>query len=173
MPLELNGTTGVQGNSGALVLGTAVSASGTSVDFTGIPSWVKRVTVTVNNLSANAFGRVWIQLGTGGTPTTSGYTTNYNWISTNNSTVRSNTVSSAFPFFGDEAGDSTTGAMVFTLITGNTWVGMGGSLTTGPNAGGGSTFGSIALAGVLNMVRVTTSSGTPTFDSGTINILYE
>jgi hypothetical protein len=37
MALELNGTTGVQGNSGAFVAGTAVaSTSGTSIDFTSI-----------------------------------------------------------------------------------------------------------------------------------------
>ena len=45
MALVLSGDTGVSGNSGALVSGTAVSASGTAVDFTGIPSWAKRVTV--------------------------------------------------------------------------------------------------------------------------------
>jgi hypothetical protein len=49
MALELNGTTGVQGNSGAFVAGTAVaSTSGTSIDFTSIPSWIKRITVVFN-----------------------------------------------------------------------------------------------------------------------------
>jgi hypothetical protein len=52
-------------------------------------------------------------------------------------------------------------------------MGLGGSLTTGANAGGGNTYSSVSLAGALNMIRVTTSTGTPTFDSGTINILYE
>ena len=42
MALVLSGDNGVSGNSGAIVSGTAVTASGTSVDFTGIPSWVKR-----------------------------------------------------------------------------------------------------------------------------------
>ena len=174
MPLVLNGTTGVQDNSGAFVQGTAVaSTSGTSIDFTGIPSWAKRVTIMLNNVSTNSSGRIWMQLGTGGTPTTSGYSTTYNWISTNNSTVRSSPVTSAFPFFADEASDFTTGVMVFTLLTGNTWMGLGGSQTTGSNAGGGSTFGSISLAGALNMVRLTTGTGTPTFDSGTVNITWE
>jgi hypothetical protein len=158
-----------------IVLGTAVtSTSGTSIDFTGIPSWAKRVTVMLNNVSANNFGRIFIQLGTGGTPTTSGYVSNYNYISTNNATVRSNNlVTSAFPLFADEAGDATTGVAVFTLLTGNTWMGIGGSLIVGPNAGSGNSFMSVSLAGALNMIRVTTSTGTPTFDSGTINIMWE
>jgi hypothetical protein len=174
MPLTLSGTSGVLDNSGAFIAGTAVaSTSGTSIDFTSIPSWVKRVTVMLNNVSANGSGRHLIQLGTGGTPTTSGYTAGYMFIRTDNSTVRANnTITTGFALFADEASDFSTGTLVFTLITGNTWVCNGGSITTGTNAGSGCTFGSIALAGALNMVRVTTNSS-PTFDSGTINILYE
>ena len=36
--------------------------------------------------------------------------------------------------------------------------------------GGG---GGVTLDGVLDRVRVTTSAGTPTFTSGTVNIMYE
>jgi len=48
--LQSNGTTKLTvastGAYGQLVSGTAVaSTSGTSIDFTGIPSWVKRITV--------------------------------------------------------------------------------------------------------------------------------
>jgi hypothetical protein len=73
MPLVLNGTTGVQDNSGAFVAGTAVaSTSGTSIDFTSIPSWVKRVTVIFNEVSTNGTSIVQVQLGST-TFTTSGY----------------------------------------------------------------------------------------------------
>lgn len=168
------GTAVVNNVSSAIVSGTAVSASGTSVDFTGIPSWAKRVTVMLNGVSLNGVGRHLIQLGTGGSPTTSGYLSNYMRISTDNSTVRSNnSITSGLPFFADEAGDVTTGVAVFTLLTGNTWLGFGGSITTGTNAGGDKVSCSITLSGTLNMIRVTTTTGTPTFDAGTINILYE
>jgi hypothetical protein len=58
---------------GRMVLETAkASTSGTSVDFTGIPSWVKRVTVMFSGVSTNGTSVVLVQLGAGSV-TTSGY----------------------------------------------------------------------------------------------------
>lgn len=174
MPLVLNGTTGVQDNSGAFVAGTAVaSTSGTSIDFTGIPSWVKRITVMLNGVSTNGAGRQQLQLGTGGTPATTGYTAGYMFINTNNITVRAvNSFTTGFPNFADDASDFYTGTYVLTLLTGNTWMCSGTGLIVGANPGSNSISGVIALAGALNMIRFTTTS-TPTFDAGTINITYE
>ena len=60
---------------GVLTSGTAVaSTSGTSIDFTGLPSWVKRITVIFNGVSLSGSSNLLIQLGTGSTTyTTSGY----------------------------------------------------------------------------------------------------
>lgn len=45
---------GVATNIYPLVAATAVaSTSGTSIDFTGIPAWVRRVTVMFNGVSTN------------------------------------------------------------------------------------------------------------------------
>ena len=51
----------------------------------------------------------------------------------------------------------------------------GGSKSADPAATGRYTAlgGAKALAGTLNMVRITTVNGTDTFDAGSINILYE
>ena len=47
--------------------GTSVaSTSGTSIDFTSIPSWVKRITVILNGVSTNGGDVPQIQLGTSG-----------------------------------------------------------------------------------------------------------
>jgi hypothetical protein len=173
--LAADGTTTIASPSNIIKSGTAVaSTSGTSIDFTGIPSWVKRITVMFNGVSLSGTGVVQAQLGTGGSATTSGYTSGATFISTSNNTTRGITsVTSGFRFYvADEAADTGTGHMVFTAISGNTWVCSGSLLITG-NAGGCSTFGSITLAGVLNMVRITSINGTDTFDAGTINILYE
>ena len=40
--------TGSLTSGGAITLATAQTASGTAVDFTSIPSWVKRITVMFN-----------------------------------------------------------------------------------------------------------------------------
>ena len=47
-----------------IVSGTAVPTSGTSIDFTGIPAWVKRITVMFTGVSTNGSGYLQIQLGT-------------------------------------------------------------------------------------------------------------
>jgi hypothetical protein len=169
MPLVLNGTTGVQDNSGAFVQGTSVSASGTSVDFTSIPSWVKRVTVNVIDLSLNGSAFVRLQLGDSGGIETTGYTATASYIG-NGSGGGSSTA--GFDSYADgNASWARTGSFVFTLLSGNTWVLAGSYLYT---AGFQVMFnGYKTLSATLDRVRITSSNGTDTFDSGTINILYE
>ena len=176
MPLVLNGTTGVQDNSGAFVQATAVSASGTSIDFTSIPSWVKRVTVCFTGVSVNGNSIQQIQLGVSGTPETTGYSAMVSNVQTSSNTTRG--VTSTAGFILQHAGASTAflqGTVLFSLLGSNTWT-CNGSLYSidGTNGNGLNTVGgSKALAGTLNMIRFTTQNGTDTFDAGTINILYE
>jgi len=178
--LQSNGTTQFTVDStgayGQLKRGTAVaSTSGTSIDFTSLPSWVKRITVMFAGVSTNGTTAVQVQLGTGGSPTTSGYTSGATLITTTANTTRGTvSVTTGFrAYIADEAPDAITGSFVFTNINSNTWICNGSLILIGTNNGGCSVFGSIALAGVLNMVRITTLNGTSTFDAGTINILYE
>jgi hypothetical protein len=70
------------------------------------------------------------------------------------------------------AGDTRYGHAILTNITGNTWVfTYVGGYGNGPYtayAGGG-----LALSAVLDRVRITTISGTNTFNGGTLNLLWE
>ena len=165
MALELNGTTGVQGNSGAFVAGTAVaSTSGTSIDFTSIPSWVKRVTVMFSGVSTNGTSNKLIQLGAGSV-TTSGY------ISTSMVTTTATSSTSGFVLFANTATDLLSGQFVFTLLGSNLWV---GSATLKARSDYTlSAGGDVTLGGTLDRVRITTVNGTDAFDAGSINILYE
>ena len=171
MALELNGTTGVQGNSGAFIAGTAVaSTSGTSIDFTSIPSWVKRVTINLNGVSTNGTALIWLQIGSGSIQTT-GYVGVGTGFSSSGTTV---TTTSAFVTADSvRAADLRNGSAIFTSLGSNTWVLQGiFSITTGVTAI--SWFaGSVTLSGTLDRVRITTANGTDTFDAGSINILYE
>ena len=56
-------------------LGTSVaSTSGTAIDFTGLPSWIKRITIQFQGVSLSSTANILVQLGTGSTTfTTSGY----------------------------------------------------------------------------------------------------
>ena len=161
------GTLTANGVNSNIVSGTAVaSTSGTSIDYTSIPSWVERITVMFSGVSTSGTSFVIVQLGTGGTPTTSGYgggawqTSTYTNV-TNGLALSGNNV----------ATDVRNGAITITNITGNTWVSTAVNFNNNATGGGGA--GSIALAGVLNLVRITTVGGTDTFDAGTVNILYE
>lgn len=165
-------------SSASLNSGTAQdSTSGTSIDFTSIPSWVKRVTVMFNGVSTNGTSNIQVQLGTSSGVTTTGYVVEG---ATFNSNV-ANTGTEYTTGFPTEvhnpyvtAAGTRSGSLVFNTLGSNIWVGtgiIGASWASGPS----SSFvgGKIALAATLDRVRVTTVNGTDTFDAGSINILYE
>ena len=155
---------------GALTLATAVSASGTSVDFTGIPSWAKRITVMFQGVSQNSASQQMIAQIGAGSVTTTGYTSSSAFIAPS---TASSTVTSGFPLnLSIGAGAGFSGVAVIASIGSNRWC---CSATMGDVVNGQVHFGagSITLGGTLDRVRLTMTSGTATFDAGTINILYE
>jgi len=160
-------------NSSVITSNTAVaSTSGTSIDFTSIPSWVKRITVMFNGISKSSTANFRVRLGTGGSPTTTGYTTAANIVTT----AASACVSSAagFDTTGDAIATATvSGNLVFVNLSGNIWTCSSVLHTPTPTVGNIFIAGIVTLSGTLDMVRITTTSGTDTFDAGSINILYE
>ena len=150
--------------------GTAVaSTSGTSIDFTGIPSWVKRITVMFNGVSTNGTSNLLVQIGAGSV-TTSGYL-GFCFL---NSSYRS-AFTSGFMVTALLAADSLLSSqIVITLLGSNTWIESAG-ITDYSTAilGVSNSSGKLALGGTLDRVRITTVNGTDTFDAGSINIMYE
>ena len=153
--------------------GTAVaSTSGTSIDFTSIPSWVKRITVMFTGVSTSGTSNIQVQLGTGGTPTYT--TTGYSAVGMGfgGTTGGTTAYTAGFGYSdGNVATNTAGGQYVFSNLTGNTWT-CSVSMWRNSNAIGLGA-GSIALAAALTAVRITTVNGTDTFDAGSINILYE
>ena len=152
-----------------IVSGTAVaSTSGTSIDFTGIPSWVKRVTVMFNGISTSGTSPILIQIGAGSV-TNTGYIGGAQQIA---STPSYTAFSSGFLVNqANSAANTYSGQMVICLNSSNSWTAMG---INGRNDGEINLSGGyVPLAGVLDRVRITTVNGTDTFDAGSINILYE
>ena len=168
------GATFSQIKGGAITSGTSVaSTSGTSIDFTGIPSWVKRITVMFSGVSLTNFNSeansILVQLGDSGGIENSSYTQSSSYISASNGIyVRSDGFHIAT---WNAAGNTVQGAMQIFNHNGNLWCTSGivyhsAGFTT-------ITAGSKTLSGTLDRVRITTVNGTDTFDAGTINILYE
>jgi hypothetical protein len=153
-----------------IVSGTAqASTSGTSIDFTGIPSWVKRITVMMAGTSTNGSSNLRIQIGDSGGIETTGYAsssaigTTYG-LDTGGFSLTASITSASI----------SSGNAVLTLLNAatNTWS-CSGCLGYS-NAAGASYFGgSKSLSDTLDRIRLTTVNGTDTFDAGTINIIYE
>jgi hypothetical protein len=153
-------------------LATAVpSTSGTSIDFTSLPSWIKKITVMFSGVSTNGSAYVIVQLGAGSL-TTSGYIGEVGQL-VNGSSSFTQAYSSGFIIeAGTNAAATRYGSLVFTLIGSNIWVGQG-NVARGDSTNISVTGGGITLGGTLDRVRITTSNGTDAFDAGNVNILYE
>jgi hypothetical protein len=168
VPFSTNGATFTPTQK--ITQGTAVTTtSGTSVDFTGIPSWVKRITIMLNGVSLSGASSLLFQLGTGGTPVTSGYV---GACSSLGSAVVSTNSTAGFFMYLSVAGYAINGSITFFNLNSNLWVasGVGGFSSTAVTI---TTAGSVNVGGVLNLVRMTSVNGTDTFDAGSVNILYE
>ena len=158
-----------------IVSGTAVaSTSGTSINFTGIPSWVKRVTVMFQGVSTSGTSSVQVQLGTGGTPTytTSGYLGSSMAVASGTGTAGEQNGAGLRVYANSAATSVNHGNIVITNLTSNTWS-LSSVFGQSDAARVSWAGGSIALAAALTAIRITTVNGTDTFDAGTINILYE
>ena len=164
----------VGGIKGVITSGTAqVSTAGTSINFTNIPSWAKRITVMFDGVSMNTTVNWLIQIGDSGGIENSGYVSATAAIVDTPSYGASNSTA-GFIICGTNAllGDVHGGAYVLTNLTGNTWC-LQGSLATTTSSRVFYSAGSKTLSATLDRVRITSTTGTPTFDAGTINILYE
>ena len=159
---------------GVLTSGTAVaSTSGTSVDFTSIPSWVKRITVMFNGVSTTGTIVPLIQIGSGSF-TTSGYISSSMYVNTA-SALSNVQYTTGFGINSNVAATAIHGSFTLSLLNSatNNWVLNGGAAGSSTAASIIFASGGVSLAGVLDRIRITTLTGVDTFDAGSINILYE
>lgn len=148
-------------------LAAAQTASGLSVDFTGIPSWATRITVMLNGVSTNGTFNPLFQLGSGSFAT-SGYAGSQALITT---AANTGSLSSGFTVGGASAVSSRCGVFVFTHQGGNAWA-CSGVIGFADSAGASICAGVITLAGVLDRLRLF-AGGTDAFDGGGIRVLIE
>ena len=159
----------VPGTGSQLVLATSqTTTSGTSKDFTGIPSWVKRITVMFNAVSTNGTSYMQVQVGSGSV-STSGYASQFS-----GGAAYSNVMATGFGVSSMSAASAVTGSVTLCLIGSNTWIEQGHLAYVSGSAVGWSSGGSSpALGGALDRVRITTVNGTDAFDNGSVNLLWE
>lgn len=180
LELQSNGTTkftvSSAGAYGQIASSSAVTCAGqTAIEFTSIPSWVKRITVMISGVSTSGTSAQQIQIGDAGGFEITGYV----GTGTSNSTGASPATSNITSGFGlnnaSVAAQTQQGIATICLLGSNTWVfsWVGGRDNAVDLRGAGTK----TLSDTLTQIRVTTINGTDTFDTtpsaGQINILYE
>lgn len=160
------------GGDGGFNIATAQAASGTLVDFTGIPSWAKRISVVLSDVSTSGSSQMVIRLGAGGIVST-GYSAT-SFLGTVGNATSSSNLSTAFPITTSQvAASERSGIITLIKITGNTWVSSGTIISSDNGSYAFISTGNVTLGADLDTIRLTTANGTDTFDLGTVNITYE
>ncbi len=144
------------------------TTSGTDHDFTDIPSYVSRITVMLDVVSASGTDLLQVVLGDSGGFETSGYV---DVVTDGTTTVTSTAAFTLIP--SSTAASETTGALVLTRAnSSNKWVAthlfsriLGGADFVAQGAG------SKTLSGTLTQIRLTLS-GSDTTDAGTFGLAY-
>lgn len=158
---------------GLLVRGTSTATtSGTTIDFTGIPTWAKRITILLKEVSTSGTSPLMIQLGDSGGPEGGGYRSIC--VGAASGTVETST-SGFLITKGNTAGAECSGTVTICTNVTDTWI-MSSTIGwyTGVNAGDVfSSGGSKSTSTTLDRVRLTTSGGADTFDSGYVNVIWE
>ena len=151
-------------------LQTAVATtSGTSIDFTGIPAGVKRITVMGSGVSTNGTSNILVRLGDSGGIETTGYTGGWG----NPSAQSASTV--GFVVMDSTAANAYDFVMDLNLIDVSifSWMASGMCISSAANQSLRIMTGNKPLSAVLDRISLTTAGGSNTFDAGKMNISWE
>lgn len=155
-----------------LTRATAQNIASGGVSFTGIPSWVKQITMVFNGLTfASPSITPLVRLGTSSGYATTGYSSSGSFFRVDTGSGGSGGTTSSTSGFCTYPLDAYTfyGTMVITNISGNIWI-ANHTMGTGDvyTLFGG---GKVTLSGTLDRIQVVPSTSSFTA-SGSVNILY-
>ena len=147
------------------------TTSGTSITFSSIPAWVKKITISLIGVSTNGTSPLLLQVGDSGGIETTGYTSRASNIGAATSSTSGFLLNQSI----SASTDTQHGMIVLCLENASsfTWSQMGILNLTGSSANVQFSAGSKATSAALDRVSLTTVNGSDTFDAGAMNILYE
>jgi hypothetical protein len=161
---DASGTVALTNDINAIENGTIVSPRGVSfVTFSSIPASVKRITVLFYGISISGTDNYLVRIGSG-TLDTSGY------LSGSSAATTHVEATNGFIIRANGAAEQLLGTMTISRIDGNKWVESHAAFRT--TIAGTSGGGIKELSGELDTISIL-SSGTNTFDAGSINISWE
>ena len=149
--------------------GTAVATtSGTSFDFTGIPSTAKLIIINFSGVSLSGGDNISVLIGDSGGFATSGYNSSSAYVGSSSSYTSS---TNAFTVVVSNSVLTPSGILLLTLLDSSTNTWSSNHTFSGYSdkviMGGGDK----SLSSTLTQVRIT-RGGTNTFDAGKLNIMY-
>ena len=147
----------------------AATTSGTEVDFTSLPTGIRRITLILDSVSVDGANNIDVRLSTGGTFATTGYNSTSARTPAGTTTVISDTTAGFCVLANDNAARVWTGRFTWDNITGDVWV-MDGNANDHDGNRSCVSSGRVELSGTLDGLRLFSTS---TFDGGQINIIYE
>lgn len=142
------------------------STNVTEITFTSIPTWAKRITIAISQLSANSTGNILLQVGDGSTYDTTGYIG-----SATTQAGTSTAMSTGFMIVNSSAAANVySGIVTLVNLDGNTWCEQG---MLALSAGGTrESAGVRVMSAALQSLRLYID-GSQLFDAGSVNVLYE
>ena len=171
------------GGIGTYIVSTSQTVASTTIGVVGacflnIPSWAKRITIMVNEVSGSGTAGFSARIGSGSF--VSSGLVGFGVFAPASGAVPVGFVSSTTLF--DVAGVNTSAMtvsayIVLNNVTGNVWsynssaTRNGG--TTAQNGFQNNSYIPTTLSGALDRVQIITGNSTDTFDAGSVNILYE
>ena len=151
------------------------STSGTAINFTGIPSWAKRVTMLLKAVSTNGTSRLLVQIGDTGSGgyLSTGYSCLTSGIIPASAQGTQSTADGASLYNASAAAGAWDARVTFSRVSaasGN-WV-FDGTAGLSSNSGLYHMVGGIQISGSLDKIRLTTAGG-DMFDAGQVNVTWE
>ena len=163
-------TSGSGSGGSSFVLLSEKSATGTEVEFTGIPSDALEITVMFKGVSLNANNDMLVQLGYSNTWIASGYVSNSE--NTNGSDEAHST--NGFAIFGSSGSSEFHGSMIINKASSSSYTEIGEFRKA--NSGGCHARGSLSsVSGAVERLKVTimNQNNQDAFDAGTISVSYK
>lgn len=163
-------TVSSEGAYGTLRMEAAKAATGTAVDFTGIPAWVKKITVLFAGVSSNGTSSYVVRIGGASGISATSYEAGSTHFSSN--AVGGEAHTTGFGIRCNQAAILTSGNMFICRMSDIVWTQsnvFGGSSTNFSVIGGGMKV----LNEPLTQLRITTINGTDVFDAGYFSLILE
>lgn len=148
-----------------------VASGQTALDFTGIPTWVQRVVITMSGFTTSGTSPLGVRIGDGAI-----VATGYLGAATRIDGATPATQAAGTFFYVSGPGLASTsvlrGRWTIERHSGNAWV-FAGNGAFSDVAATVMSSGEVTLTGDLDRLRITTSGGTDTFTAGSVNIAWE